>query len=95
MDSAAEPWGPKLGLCSDAAVSPKLVGFLQLPNSIHLLFWVPKRSGKGDTSHTDFSVVISKAVIYLDFLIFLFYFSQQSRGRNILQEGEKFREVIS
>lgn len=31
MDSDAEPWGPKLGLCSHAALYLKLVAFLSFP----------------------------------------------------------------
>lgn len=43
MDSDAEPWGPKLGLCSHAALYLKLVAFLSFPIQFISSFGCPRK----------------------------------------------------
>lgn len=72
VDPDAEPWGPKHGPLFWCSPFPKAGGFPELLNGSS---GCPRGQKKDLFQQMDFAVTISKAIIYLDFLIFLLYLS--------------------
>lgn len=75
VDPTAEPWAPQHGPLFWCGPFPKLVAFLSFWIQFTCSSGCPRSQEKELFQQMDFAVTISKAIIYLDFLILLLYLS--------------------